>query len=189
MQMNKKLPVLYIIIIVLIVLIGAGFVFTHLSLKEKIADGKAVLAQKQRETVVLKKKIQELNELSATIYQLRNRKGSYEGLIPESVDLPGVIRQLEVAAERSNVSILNLTFTDKDEATEVPSIIRRSCDMTIIGKYGSLLNFIQALKNSPRLIGVRGVGVGTNNEDTDLQFKITAEIYYEAGPNQETKVK
>jgi len=184
MQMTKKFPVLYIILIILILLIGTGFVFAHMSLQKQIEQSKSMLIQKQQEVTQLQAKIKELNELSETLNQLRTKQGSYEQLIPKKTDIPGLVRLLEYFAERSNINIEKITFKNEEETTGLSSIMKQTCELSIKGKYQSLLQFIQAIKTSPRLIGVRGVSVDVDQESTDIQFRLTAEFYYEGGTNQ-----
>lgn len=184
MQMTKKFPVLYIILIILILLIGIGFVFAHMSLQKQIEQSKSMLMQKQQEVTQLQAKIKELNELSETLNQLRTKQGSYEQLIPKKTDIPGLVRLLEYFAERSNINIEKITFKNEEETTGLSSIMKQTCELSIKGKYQSLLQFIQAIKTSPRLIGVRGVSVDVDQESTDIQFRLTAEFYYEGGTNQ-----
>lgn len=184
MQMTKKFPVLYIILIILILLIGTGFVFAHMSLQKQIEQSKSMLMQKQQEVTQLQAKIKELNELSETLNQLRTKQGSYEQLIPKKTDIPGLVRLLEYFAERSNINIEKITFKNEEETTGLSSIMKQTCELSIKGKYQSLLQFIQAIKTSPRLIGVRGVSVDVDQESTDIQFRLTAEFYYEGGTSQ-----
>lgn len=156
-----------ILIIIFVIFAIKPTLETIVSLQRSITQQKQIYQQllKKADNLSLgRKNYQALEESLRT---------NMEGLVPDKTDIAGLLAALNLAALENQASISGIQI-QPIELTQVTPLSRGdkkeevSFTFNITSTYGHAIDFLDALKRSPRLIAIKSVAFGKKEGETIL---------------------
>ena len=165
--MDKKFIPYIIAAGILIVLVVAAVFLVYLPAVDELQAKRQELNQKTAQLNLVRAKVKELVKLQKDIKTMEEETAFLQSQIPDQPDIPGVVKLLEKTANENNVIVLNITFDSAPQPNPGtnPVIDTISCHMGIKGRYASIVGFLNALKTSTRLFGLKDISFSPNGED------------------------
>lgn len=144
-------------------------------LLKEIKDKKAVVAQ-------MDQKIDNLNKAQTNYNRVKNDLDLVEESLPLDPELPILIKQLESLTRLSSVTIESIKFgkTNLQGTTEKEEGQTTSFNMTIVGDYEYLKEFLNSLDTLRRIISVESFifASRTKREIQALALSINSKAHY-----------
>lgn len=149
---------------------------TILVLQKKLADSDQVLqriTQKANNLSLARKNYDALN---------RDIKDKISSLIPDTLSLKTTIQSLEQTAKIHDASISALQIqplvVENKSETSVGSLAEISFIFNIEGNYQNLINFLQDLNMSSRLISINKLSLSKAGDNSTLIMSLSGKAYY-----------
>lgn len=150
---------------------------TILVLQKKLADSNEVLTkvnQKAQNLSLGKKNYDDLGP---------NVKKTIQDAIPDNAELKTVVSEIEMSVKENSATISALqiqplTIEKKDPQVFTNKLDELTFTANIEGEYPSLLNILQAITKSPRIISIDNLNFTSLNEGESLLMSISAKAYY-----------
>lgn len=128
----------------------------------------------------LTQKINSLSSLQNEYTAMENDLPIIYAAIPQTPEAPLLIAQLQEAASRSNVELLNTQTFQVD--VEKPGVTKRfsaySFSLTADGQYQNLLQFLSTITNMERVISVDIISITRKTGETDLQLTFKGRAFF-----------
>lgn len=149
---------------------------TILVLQKKLADSDEVLqkvTQKANNLSLARKNYDNLNQ---------DIKNKISASIPDTVSLKSVIQELENSAKIHEASVSALQIQplviDTKMSSEIGSLAEISFTFNAEGNYQGLINLLQDLKRSSRLISVDSLSLSKTGDNTAIIMSLSGKAYY-----------
>ncbi len=150
---------------------------TILVLQKKLADSNEVLTkvnQKAENLSLGKKNYDDMDP---------NVKKTVQAAIPDNANLGAVVSEIELSVKQNDATISALqiqplVIEKKDPAVFVSQLDEVTFTVNIEGEYPGLLNILQAITKSPRIISINNLNFTSLNEGESLLMSISAKAYY-----------
>lgn len=172
--MNKKDASLLLPAITLIVAI-AGFLYSYNVLMPSVAENMTKIEAYDADIAKAQSKLDSIASANKSMAKLSDLVNSLLVAVPDSVDSPNLITEIESIAAQNQVALPSLappteisTSTDTGEGLIV--------NLSISGSYANILNFVNALENSIRFSKITSLTFSAS-EDGSLSSSITYEVY------------
>jgi Tfp pilus assembly protein PilO len=170
--MNRRAPV-FAAIGVAVVAIAATMLLVFPKYRE-VGRAKEQLQEAQEQQVVLETELARLEEAKKNAPQLMRQLAKVRRQIPPAADLPGLINQLQDAADVSQVDFFAVSPqvpVVTGQASEIPAQVQ------VIGSFFSVDHFLWKLETLPRAAKVLGVTVA-EGPDQLPQIQITLQVEF-----------
>jgi Tfp pilus assembly protein PilO len=180
---NRRGPLVVGIVFGVIILIAIFFLV--LPKMSDVTEAEDRLAAEEAEELPLQTELARLRDASDDAATLRRELARFQRAVPPVADLPGLINDLQTAADVSGVDFFQIdpgtpTPSTSGQASEIPASIR------IIGGFFPIDEFLFRLETLPRAAKVISVTVAEGPEaapQVDVQLEVqffTTDL--EAGP-------
>jgi len=170
--MNRRAPV-FAAIGVAVVAIAATMLLVFPKYRE-VGRAKDQLQTAQQEQVTLEAELARLQEAKKNAPQLMRQLAKVRRQIPPAADLPGLINQLQDAADVSQVDFFAVSPqvpVSTGQASEIPAQVQ------VIGSFFSVDHFLWKLETLPRAAKVIGVQLA-EGPNTLPQVQITLQVEF-----------
>lgn len=148
---------------------------TILVLQKKLYDSNQVL-------IKLKQKEDNLSQAKTNYQNLDlSLKSKIQNEVPTKVDLKGITLNLESIAQANNASISALQvqpFTEEVGATNNRKLDQITFTYNLEGSYSKLLDILNQLQHSTRLISIESVVINKVEDSSNLLIIISGKAYY-----------
>jgi Tfp pilus assembly protein PilO len=201
--MKNKLP--YIIAsIVLLLILGCGFVFGHMPMAKQLQEKRVEYTNKQNQLKLVREKIQALNKLKDEYESIKEQASVLAEKIPQDPNVPDIVSLMGKFALESGITVSKVEFENNSEPVQANGeaansdgvagnsnndIDIRKCTLTLNGKYESMLRFFNEIKSSPRLFGIEKITITQDEQDgrtLKLDLKLAYFNYKSSANNQTT---
>jgi Tfp pilus assembly protein PilO len=186
--MNRRAPVFAAIGVALVAIV-ATMLLVFPKYRE-VGRAKESLQEAREEQVVLEAELARLQEAKKHAPQLMRQLAKVRRQIPPATDLPGLINQLQDAADVAQVDFFSVAPSVPvvtGQASEIPAQVQ------VIGSFFSIDHFLWRLETLPRAAKVLGVQVAEGPEQLpQIQVTLQVEFYTtdtSAGPGAPVPVK
>lgn len=155
--MNRQTALLAALAAILIVVLG--FVFVVQPRRNEIADVKDQIEEVQTAQRTTETQIAALQDVRARSPELEAELAAGNAVIPEVAALPAALRQLQVAADDSGVTLATISAARPERVTDTPDsppeLARINLSLTVTGGYFQIVDFLRRIEDP--LITPRGV--------------------------------
>lgn len=124
----------------------------------------------------IRKELRDQEELERKLEQAKSDLASFEMLIPDEKEIPDLLRELELIAERCNVQLSSIAASNPINRNTHFEI---SLSLPIKGKYQNVLRFFDELTSAKRLIVVRNANISPGADE--FQISIQAATFMRGG--------
>ncbi|HEV3475599.1 MAG TPA: type 4a pilus biogenesis protein PilO [Actinomycetota bacterium] len=181
--MNRRAPVIAGIVFALVAILAV--VFLVLPKRGDVSEAEERLQEAEEQELVLEAQLAQLREAAEEAEDVRRELAQFRRAVPPVADLPGLINQLQTAADISGVDFFAISPSDPvvtpdGRATQIPATIE------VIGGFFPVDEFLSRLESLPRAakVGAITVAEGPNRFP---QLDVTLEtLFYttdlDAGP-------
>jgi Tfp pilus assembly protein PilO len=170
--MNRRAPV-FAAVGVAVVAIAATMLLVFPKYRE-VGKAKEQLQEAREEQVVLETELARLQEAKKNAPQLMRQLANVRRQIPPAADLPGLINQLQDAADVSQVDFFSVSPqvpVVTGQASEIPAQVQ------IVGSFFSVDHFLWRLETLQRAAKVHGVQVA-EGPDQLPQIQVTLQVEF-----------
>ncbi|MGI5854152.1 MAG: type 4a pilus biogenesis protein PilO [Bacillota bacterium] len=119
----------------------------------------------------IRKELRDQEELERKLEQAKSDLASFEMLIPDEKEIPDLLRELELIAERCNVQLSSIAASrpiDRKTHQEI------NLSLPISGKYRDVLRFFDEITSAKRLIIVKSASISPGSEIFDVNIQASA---------------
>ncbi len=146
-----------------------------------------VLLDYEKNMSLVEAKNKELNALQQFKIYLskdQDKVNLMNDVLPKKENIDDVLIQIERLAVDNTLFVNSLTVTDAKEqnvSTEVPGVQKTSIILQIEGEFPNVMNFIDSIQKSTRLVLINKLGVTSNISAADqpVTFTIDADVLYQ----------
>lgn len=172
----------WVLVVLLSVLLIVGWWFLLWSpTSDEIEQVRAEVETTEQQTEQQRRRAAELRDVRERTPELEAAIVATRTLIPESADLPGLLRQLQLAADQSGVRVVSIT-PGQPSPIDVggPEVSSIGLSLALQGTYFQVVDFVRRLED-PAVVG-RGVrwssaGVAIGGEYPELSVSLSAELF------------
>jgi Tfp pilus assembly protein PilO len=143
--------------VVMVVLLGVGLILPKMG---QVKDAKAAVATAQGETQTLQVQLASLEALAKQAIKIRAQLAKLNQQVPLTADLPGLIRDLNAAADKSAVDFLSVSPGTPTPSTD-PQVSMIPLQVTVNGGFFSAEEFLYQLETLPRTAKISTVAITT----------------------------
>lgn len=159
--------------IVLILIIASYFVCTNW-LIPSIFENSAKIEALNKDIDSANKKLESLSKADKSMTQLSSVVNSLLIAVPDNINSPDLITEIEVIASQSQVALPSLSPPTSLKSS-VASAGGLSTSLTVTGSYQNINNFINALETSIRFSKINSITLSSN--DASLTASINFDVY------------
>lgn len=172
--MNRRAPLIAGIIILLVAILAVFFLV--LPKISDVGEAEDRLEQAEQDEVALQTELSRLQEAAENAPQLRRELARFRRAVPPVADLPGLINQLQTAADTSGVDFFSIApgtpaVAPQGGAAEIPASIQ------VIGGFFPVDEFLFRLETLQRASKVPAITV-TEGPDGLPQVQIQLEVRF-----------
>lgn len=146
-----------------------------------------VLLDYEKNVSLLDAKDKELNAMQQFKIYLKkdqDKVNLLNDILPKKENMDDVLIQVERLAIDNTLFVKSVTVTDTDAdslSTEVSGVEKSSVIMQIEGEFPNVLNFIDSIQKSTRLVLINKMGVASNISAVDqpVTFTIDMDVLYQ----------
>ena len=173
--MSKRAPLIVGVVALVLVLLVLFLVV--LPKRSEIGKAREELDQAKNTTTELETDIARLQELKANAPIAEREIQQLKTLIPPTADAPGLVRLLQLAADKAVVDWFSVTVDAPSEATAGTAFSTIGVSITVNGDFFALDRYLFQLESLPRAVKVANVTVNPLGEYPSLQMVLGAETY------------
>ena len=173
--MSKRAPLIVGVVALVLVLLVLFLVV--LPKRSEIGKAREELDQAKNTTTELETDIARLQELKANAPIAEREIQQLKTLIPPTADAPGLVRLLQLAADKAVVDWFSVTVDAPSEATAGTAFSTIGVSITVNGDFFALDRYLFQLESLPRAVKVVNVTVNQLGEYPSLQMVLGAETY------------
>jgi Tfp pilus assembly protein PilO len=159
----------------IILSIGAYIISVNLLLPD-IFQNSAKIEAYDEDIKAAQTKLSSISESENAINKLSTTVNALLLAVPDSVDSPNLITEIETIAAANGVALPNISPPISAEATDASNGL--STNITVVGSYLGITNFINALETNIRFSKLQSLAI-SNSENT-----LTATIAFEVFKRQ-----
>ncbi len=182
--MNRRAPIFVGIgVAVAIVLVLLVLVMPQ---RGKVSDAQAELEAAQGEELTLRTDLEGLLELKKSAPEFQRQLDQAKTLIPEQADIPGLIRNLQLVANKTGVDFAVLGVSNP-QASESGGFSSIGLTITISGTFIQVSQYLFEIEHLPRALKVLNVAI-TPSEYPTLSSNLAVQTYttdVSSGPGTE----
>lgn len=167
--MNGKNADQLLAIFLILVMILSGLFFVNPT-RESLSLNKNELTVASENLLELETELNALKEVESKVSDSAGAKSELLALIPVGVNQDKLIVEISDLAEESGLDLNSMSFTDSVDSVSVSANFQ--------GSYAKLVDFLQAVENSSRLMTVSSLNVQLTST-TDMVFNLNIEAYYQ----------
>lgn len=173
--MNKEDKSLFLPLVALLVAV-TSFLICWKMLMPSVADNQAKIQAYNSDISSAEEKIQSLTEASKKITSITDVVSNILVAIPEDVDTPNLVTEIETIAAVNQVLLPSISPPDNTSETAIKSGQGLSTTISISGGFTNIYNFISALESSIRFSKITSLSLSSSDDDA-LNATITFEVY------------
>jgi Tfp pilus assembly protein PilO len=164
-----------------------GFYF--LICKPKALDTKALAVELQQQRMVLlnaQRGLQEIPDPAGYYRLLQEEEARVKSLLPDSDAITDLLVTLNALGKEQKIKIVSIkqgTLGDRKTYYEIP------LEMTVIGTYPDLLQFIEKMENLRRFNSITKIGVHADENQLTVQLAAVVYVYGPMPQNTQAKSK
>ncbi|MEX0992080.1 MAG: type 4a pilus biogenesis protein PilO [Actinomycetota bacterium] len=171
--MNRRAPIFVGIgVVVAIVLVLLVLVMPQ---RGKVSDAQAALETAQAAELTLRTELEGLLELKKSAPEFQRQLDQAKTLIPEQADIPGLIRNLQLVANKTGVdfAVLGVSNPQLSEQGDFSAI---ALTITISGTFIQVSQYLFEIEHLPRALKILNVTVSPTEYPT-LSSNLSVETY------------
>jgi Tfp pilus assembly protein PilO len=181
--MSRRAPLIAgILFVVLAALAAALLVIPKMG---EVTDAEESLQQAQEQEVVLQAELSRLQAAEENLPELRRELARFRRAVPPVADLPGLINELQTAADVAGVDFF-LVAPGAPAPAPGAGAVEIPAQIQVIGGFFAVDEFLFRLETLPRAAKVVGITIGPGAEGLpQIQIEMDARFYTtdtEAGP-------
>jgi len=170
--MNKKDTILMLPALAIILSIGAYIISVNLLLPDIFQDSAKIDAY-DKDIEAAQTKLSSISESENAISKLSTTVNALLLAVPDSVDSPNLITEIETIAAANGVALPNVSPPVSAEAASTSEGL--STNITVVGSFAGIINFINALETNIRFSKMQSLTI-SSSENT-LTATIAFEVY------------
>ena len=177
--MARPLTKKEIILVAVMAIIALGGGFYQFILSPTMARAEQVKSEvSAMETKIeqIRKELRDQEELEKKYEQAKVEIASFETLIPNDKEIPDLLRELELIADRCNVILSSIAASSPINRTTHLEI---TLNLPIKGEYRNILRFYNELTSAKRLIIVKTTSISPGADE--YQVSIQAATFMRGG--------
>lgn len=167
----------------MVLVVGLFFVVVFQPLREDLQEVEEQIAQEQSQQATLQQEIARLREVRERAPGVEAELAAAEAIVPRDAALPGLIRQLQQAADESGMVLSSISTSRPAELTEVAEAGLSGIDLNgqLEGSYFQMVDFLRRIEDpaiTPR--GVSWISATISRDDEaypELQFSLSGRTY------------
>ena len=169
----------FVLLALALVLVAAVAVkFTVLDLNRDLRQQKEEqLTREERQLADLEDRASFIARVRAELDTLRRSYARYQDLMPTSRQLPALMQLITDTAEKRKVAVVS-TVSRPPEKTPDAACYRQFIDLELRCRYSALLNYLQDLRELPRLVHVNNIRVEPAKSGSSvLRVNLVLEVF------------
>lgn len=136
----------------------------------KVIENNKKIKETKQKIELLDKKASDLKQINLADY--KDKYSKLNIVLPAQVDVPSAISQIQSLAASSNTQIISFSVALPSSEAQVDNF---SIKLEFKGSSGSIKNFIEQLKNAPRIMTINTIDMTTDK--TGSVFDVTLDIH------------
>lgn len=167
-------------LVAVLVFLGAGGAlvnFILLPLTQKAGSLKSQVQALESSVAQIRNELKDQQALEQKLQSAQSEITAFETLIPETKDVPGLLRELEVIAARCKVKLPSI---GAGQPVDMKTHYQISLNLPISGDYRDTLQFIKELTSADRLITIKSVSFSASG-GSQMSVNIQAAAYMRGG--------
>lgn len=174
--MNKNNSPLLLPFLSFILLIMA-FIFCQKYLMPNIAENSVRAEALDTDILEAREKITSLTTASKSISSISATVNDLLIAVPNSIDTPNLITEIETIAKQNQVTLSNITPpTETAEASEATGAEGLNVNVSVSGSFQNLNNFISGLESSIRFSKIQNLTI-SSSQDGGVTASISFDVY------------
>ena len=170
--MSKKEQSFLLPVIILIIAI-AGFLIADKLLLPAIAENQAKISAYESDIEKAQAKLDSIGAADKTMTQFSDLVNNLLIAVPDSVDSPNLITEIETIASQNQVALPSITPPEDIKSGENQGL---SVNISVAGSFQNINNFISGLETSIRFSKITTLTI-TLSEEKTLGAAISFEVY------------
>jgi Tfp pilus assembly protein PilO len=130
----------------------------------QITDVRQKIEQERDQAQTLQNRLRQLQQAQRDEVTIRNRLSVFDRLLPQTPDLPSMIRQLQTAATASGMNLISMAPSPPSALTGAVGVQTVNVNLQVLGGFFRLQSFLTKLEDLPRVVEITSMSIAPQKD-------------------------